>query len=79
MQVSPEAVQQIVNNPANAEAIRTSKCRLRAAMQRAGTDRAFRDQLIASPKVAIAAQHRAQFGKEIDPKMSMADLRFVEP
>jgi hypothetical protein len=41
--------------------------------------RAFRDQLIASPKVAIAAQHRAQFGKDIDPKMPMADLRFVEP
>lgn len=79
MQFTPEAVQQIANDPANAEAIRESKVLFQAVMQRSATDRAFRDQLIASPKEAIAEQYRTQFGKEIDSAALALDIRFVEP
>jgi hypothetical protein len=79
MQFSPEAVKQIANDPANAEAIRESQKLFQGIMARSTTDRAFRDQLVSSPKDAIAAQYREMFGKEIDGGAAALDIQFVEP
>jgi ketosteroid isomerase-like protein len=78
MQFSQEAVRSIANDPANAEAIRESQKLFQGIMARSTTDRAFRDQLLASPKDAITAQYREMFGKEMDAAAGALDIQFVE-
>lgn len=79
MQLSPEAVQQIVSDPANAEAIHESQELLQVIMSRSSTDRDFRDRLLASPKEAVATQYRETFGKELEEAALALDIRFLEP
>ena len=79
MQFSPDVVQQVINDPANAETMRESKRLWQDIMKRSSTDKAYRQQLLTSPKDAIAAQYRETFGREVPAEALAADIQFVEP
>lgn len=79
MQFSQQTIEQMISDPANADAIRESKELFETIMSRATTDREFRTQLVTDPKAAIAAQHRVSLGREIPSEALGMDIRFVEP
>jgi hypothetical protein len=78
MQFSAEFIQKVVNDPAHAEQIRDSKQFMQAVMRRSTTEPGFRQQLLDSPKEALASQYQQVFGKAIEGGFPV-DVRFVEP
>lgn len=79
MRISPEVVQNVVRDPANAEALRESRQLFQGIMSRSASDPDYRRQLLTDPKPAIAAHYREVFGKELKPEALAFDVRFVEP
>ncbi len=79
MRFSPEVVQSVIRDPANAAALRESRQLFQGIMSRSATDPGFRRQLLTEPKAAISEHYRNVFGKELAPDALPVDVRFVEP
>jgi hypothetical protein len=79
MQFTDKALQDLANDPANAEQVRQSQELMHSIVKRSSTDVAFRQQLLTSPKSAIAQQSRDVFGRELTEADIAIDVRFIEP
>jgi hypothetical protein len=74
----PQALQESLKEPANAEQFRDGQELIRSALLRSTTDEVFGQQLVARPRAAIAAHYQRLHDAPIPEEVLGVDIRFVE-